>query len=315
MRVLVCQRPGGAFAYISDGWINALRSKGHKAERWDGREESWFDYCPDLYIGCSGHKQPIPSIRNTKIALHVNPYGPTKIKGIDEHDDTIRWVINQKPDLVFGYGTENDRFLWSYWTQKHGINWIPMPTAGDKTIYKETKEEDKIYDIIYLGGRWPYKALTIDQYLIPALRQSKSFKLCGWGDWPSNMCAGPLAEAEVSEFLGSGRIGPCISEKHTHEYLIDVPERAFKIALSNTLIIHDPALAVKRMIPSAVIAKDSQQFIKYCEYYCTQAAKNERIELTRQQRNEVLMSHTYHHRMSIMLRELGYNKEAADMVK
>lgn len=314
MKILLCHRPGGAFGYISDGWINALRDRGHQVQRWDGLEQSWYDYSPDLYIGCSGHKQPIPDKRATKIALHVNPHGPVDIKGINETQETIKWTVDRKPDVVFGYGNEEDRLLWSYWTTRHGIPWIPMPVAGDKTIYKSTSEEHKIYDIVYLGGRWAYKGLTIDSYLIPVLRNMPNSKLYGWGDWPKDLCHGILAEDKVSAFLGSGKIGPCISESHTHQYGIDIPERAFKVALCNTLVIHDCVPVIRRMIPSAIVAANPENFKNLCEHYARPEMEEERIHLSKLQREEVLKENTYHHRMASVLSATGFESESINML-
>lgn len=313
MKVLICHRPGGAFGYISDSWANAFRDKGHIVERWDGHENSWYNFAPDLYIGCSGHKQPIPPKRSAKIAIHVNPYGPTKIPGINESDDNIRWTLNQKPDAVFGYGHEEDRILWSYWTQKHGIPWIPLPTAGDKVIFNNSSESDKIYDIVYLGGRWSYKGLTIDEYLIPVLRQT-NYKLYGWGDWQPGICSGILAEDQASKFLGSGRVGPCISEQHTHGYGIDIPERAFKVALCGTLVVHDAVPQIRRMIPSAIVASNPTQFNEYCVHFSKPENAVERIALANRQRNEVLAAHTYHHRMATLLSGLGFHNDAQQLL-
>lgn len=338
LRILVCNRPGGAFGYISDGWINAFRDKGHVVQRWDGNQDSWHNFCPHLYIGCSGHKQPIPSHseRSTKVAIHVNPYGPVQIASfntlINESENNIQWTLTQKPDVVFGYGHADDQILWSYWTTKHGIPWIPLPTAGDKTIFHRSQESDKKYDIVYLGGRWAYKAITIDKYLLPLLRKDcqlksayereifdyisqLSYKLHGWGEWPAGICSGALAEDQVCKFLGSGRIGPCISEQHTHRYGIDIPERAFKLALCGTMIIHDSVMQIRRMIPSAVIAENHDKFANYCCYYSRPEATQERIEITNRQTNEVLAAHTYHHRMSVLLNSIGYHKEAEDMIQ
>ena len=314
MKILVCHRPGGAFGFISDSWINAFRDKGHIAQRWDGNEQTWHSFNPDLYIGCSGHKQPIPHERSAKVAIHVNPYGPTTINGVNESQDTIRWVLNQKPDVIFGYGQEEDTLLWSYWTTKHGIKWIPQPTAGDKTLFNSSDESEKTYDIVYLGGRWQYKGITIDEYLVPVLRASKSYKLHGWGDWPSELCSGILADDKVCKFLGSGKVGPCMSELHTQEYGIDIPERAFKIALCNTLVVHDSVIQIKKMIPSAIVASNAEQFKEYCLYFSDPAQNDERKELTNQQRKEVLASHTYHHRMSSLLSSVGFDKEAGLML-
>lgn len=313
MKILVCHRPGGAFGYITDGWINALRDKHHQVNRWDGTEESWRNFNPDIYIGCSGHKQNIPSNRTAKVAIHVNPYGPVDIDGINESSDNIKWVTAQRPDVVFGYGHEEDRLLWSYWKERKNIPWIPIPTAGDKTIFKKSSEADKKYDLVYLGGRWKYKAITIDEFLLPALN-GLNYKLHGWGEWPDGISSGGLAEDAACQFLQSGRVGPCISEKHTHDYGIDIPERAFKVALCGTLIIHDATVAIRKMIPSAMIAMNAKQFSELCHYYSRPENSAERQELCNRQYNEVIGSNTYHHRMSLLFRSLGYIKESELML-
>lgn len=316
MRIMFGQRPGGAFGYITDGMINALRDKGHVVTRWDGLETSWYNFAPDLYCGASGHKQPIPPRRKCKIAIHVNPYGPVNIQGINESEQNIRWTLNQKPDAVFGYGHEEDRLLWSYWTQKHGVPWVPMPTAGDRVIFKQTKSlDERELDVVYLGGRWAYKGLTIDAYLVPLLQNREvTYKLHGWGDWQEGLCSGVLAEDRACEFLNRGRIGPCISEQHTHSHGIDIPERAFKIALCGTLVVHDAAVSLKRMIPSALIAHNPQQFQDYIRHFSRPENQAERMEIVAKQQSEVLLGHTYHHRLSTLFGALGFADEAAKML-
>lgn len=316
MNVLLCHRPGGAFGYISDGWANALRDRGHKVHRWDGDQNTWHSFAPDVYIGCSGHKQPIPPKGNCKIAIHVNPYGPVSIQGINESEQAIRWTLNQKPDAVFGYGHEEDRLLWSYWTKRHGVPWVPMPTAGDKIIFKQTRAlDDRDYDVVYLGGRWAYKGITIDAYLVPLLEHKVvTYKLHGWGDWQRGLCSGGLADDLACEFLNSGRIGPCISEQHTHSHGIDIPERAFKVALCGGLVVHDAAITVKRMIPSALVASNPQQFHDYVKHFSQPENQAERIELVAKQQQEVLSEHTYHHRLAGLFRTLGLDAEADHML-
>ena len=172
MKVLICHRPGGAWGYITDGFVNAFKSQGHETQRWDGNTDSWFLFEPDLYIGCSGHKQPMPDDDSTKTAIHVNPHGPIDLGSINEPSSNINWVVDKNPDVVFGYGQENDKNLWSYWSERYGIPWIPMPTAADKTLFYRDELNNKQYDIVYLGGRWDYKAKTIDKFLLPTLRSS-----------------------------------------------------------------------------------------------------------------------------------------------
>lgn len=323
MRILFCHRPGGAFGYITDAMINALRDKGHTVSRWDGLEESWRVFAPDLYCGCSGHPQPIPAKHNAKIAIHVNPHGPVQLGGkdtglpvINEAEPAIRWTLNQKPDCVFGYGQEEDRILWSHWTTKHGVPWVPMPTAGDRTVFKQTMtEEQKQHDLVYLGGRWAYKGITIDAYLVSALQTGRfNYKLHGWGEWPKGLCSGGLADDQACRFLNSGRIGPCISERHTHAYGIDIPERAFKVALCGALVVHDTPMGINRMIPSVIAANNPEQFLDRLTYFSRPENSSERIVMARQQQREVLSAHTYHHRLAGLFLALGWSDEASHML-
>jgi hypothetical protein len=223
--------------------------------------------------------------------------------------------LDQKPDAVFGYGHEEDRPVWSKWTSIHGVPWVPMPCAGDKVIFHDdVPPENRQFDIAYLGGRWPYKAKTIDTYLLPVVRDGAlKCSVRGWGDWPNGICSGGLPAGEANEFLNSGRVGPCIAEFHTHQFGIDIPERAFKVALCGMLVIHDAVPTIKRFIPSVVVAQNEQNFADLCRYYSKN--ENERIKLVRKQQAEVLANHTYHHRVSTLLSALGFIEEASGMLE
>ena len=41
MKILMVRRVGGAFGYITDGMVNALRSKGHTVLRYDNDVKTW----------------------------------------------------------------------------------------------------------------------------------------------------------------------------------------------------------------------------------------------------------------------------------
>lgn len=316
MNILICHRPGGAFGYITDSWINCLRDKGHDVRRWDGTQESWRAFRPHLYIGASGHKQPIPPQHGAKIALHVNPYGPVAIDGINESPDSIKWTLAQKPNAVFGYGQEDDRLLWSYWTTRHGIPWVPMPTAADRTFFKEIVPLDqRQYDVVYLGGYWQYKGTTLDAYLLPILMKGEmSYKLHGWGHWPTGVCSGILPDDQATQFLNSGRVGPCVSERHTHSHGIDIPERVFKTILCGLLAVHDAVPALRKMLPSIVLCQTPEQFYQECLYYSRPENFHDRLKIVRQQQAEVLAAHTYHHRLAKLFETLGWVEEAISMV-
>jgi hypothetical protein len=313
MRVLFYNPDGGASVFISQGQINALNDIGITTARWDGKRETWDSFSPDAYIGCSGHPQPIPYSPNCRKAIHVNPSGPIRVEpNINEKQETIDWVIAQEPMAVYGYGHESDREYWSYW-ERNKLPWVPMATAGDATIFKSTNGTHDKCDIGYIGGRWPYKSKGIDAYLLPVLRdRTISHKICGWGGWPADFQVKRIDDKDVPPFLANCRIVPCISEPHTLEHGIDLPERVFKAALSGAAVIHDPAKGLDRYLPHAIIAKNPKLF-----HYEIQNLLKDHCRLAKiaqQQREDVLIAHTYHHRMATLMVALGFQDIASSLL-
>ncbi|MFA5767781.1 MAG: glycosyltransferase [Candidatus Paceibacterota bacterium] len=313
MRVLFCNKPDGAFGFITDGMINALNDVGVTTARWDGKRETWDSFSPDAYIGCSGHRQPIPYSPKCKKAIHVNPSGPIRVEpDINEKPDTINWVVAQDPTVVYGYGHESDREYWSYW-DRNKLPWVPMATAGDATIFKSTNGTHDKCDIGYIGGRWPYKAKGIDTYLLPVLRDKAiSHMVYGWGNWPADLPVRRIADKDVPAFLANCRIVPCISEPHTLEHGIDLPERAFKAALSGAVIVHDPAKGLDRYLPHVITASNPKVF----HYEIKGLLKDHSWlpKIAQQQRDDVLEAHTYHHRMATLMSAMGFSDTASSLL-
>lgn len=313
MRILFYNPPGGASVFISQGQINALRDIGCVAERWDGKRSSWDSFRPDLYVGCSGHRQDIPADRKCQVALHVNPYGLTKIEpNINESQGAIDWVASMRPNVVFGYGHETDRHYWAFWDRMK-IPWIPMATAGDATIFNRKHGTRNKYDVGYIGGRWAYKAKNLDPYLLPVLRDvTITHKVYGWGTWPSDLVVEPIDDHDVPVFLASCKIAPCISEPHTIATGIDLPERAFKAALSGAVVVHDPVPGLNRYIKNVITASNPVAFHATIKSLLQSA--DDLHTISHQQRCDVLEAHTYHHRMAALMTTLGFKDTSAALL-
>jgi hypothetical protein len=315
MKVLVAKPNGGAYLYIARGFINAFNSIGCDAKFWDGDAQTWDAVKPDLYIGCSGHRKIIPQNRgNVKVAIHVNPYG-TKLEplhGVDvnEPKEAINWTLSQRPNVVFGYGHQDDSStFWSNWSKIHNINFIGVPTAADHTLYWPS--ENKTNNIVYLGGRWPYKANKIDQWLLPIIKAT-SVKIMGWGGWQGvNGYAGVVPDSDSGrEFLASGKVGPCMCEPHTTKFGIDIPERFFKLALCKTLPIVDYIPNFDRYYKSGsyLMARNPGEYFDLVTNYANNPTFDKaRIEYTEEIFKQTRLKHTYMNRMRDLCAGLGIN--------
>lgn len=312
MKILLPAFVGGAFGHITNSWMSALQHAGFTVARYSNSLRDWDAFDPDLYIGCSGHRQNIPVARRSMVAIHVNPYGREPVPGIDESTEAIEWVRRQSPDIVFGYGFEIHRKYWSNWEEKLNIPWVPMPTAADYCQYSDLKG-NRPFDVVYLGGKWAYKSKTMDMYLMPLLQSAGlKYRVAGWGDWPPEMSVKELALGEENAFFNTGKIGPCMSEPHTHTYGIDMPERAFKLALAGVLYIHDAKAAISQVLEASVAASDPDEYIRLHRHFINMPDK--RDSLAQSQKLEILSSHTYHHRLANLLYNCGYTAESQRLV-
>lgn len=310
MRILVCKKVGGAFGHITDSWMNVFQfSPGFVAQRYDGNVRSWLEFEPDLFIGCSGHWQQIPKDTKAKITIHVNPYGDS-IPGIDEPKSVIETVKSANPVAVFGYGFESHRNYWKNW-DRDGIKWVPMPTAGDIIKYRNLGS-DRPYDVAYLGGRWSYKAQTIDKYLLPVFDSGCKCRIAGWGDWHARYNIKGLDEGLENEFFNSAKVAPCISEIHTYNTGIDLPERYFKTVLAGCAAVHDGGENVRKILPQALVANNPAEYLNMINT----CLKNEdyRLDVCSRQYFEVANNHTYHHRLANLLRECGFHSASDSLM-
>lgn len=294
-KILLFNPDGGAPYYIVRGYINAFRALGHEAGLYDGK--SWNH--PDIFINDSGWRQEVPlNHKRTKLVIHVNPWGKYKIKpeNINEPYDVIDWVRNQKPDLLFGYAMGNliNKF-WNYWIEKMGIPVLGLPTAADSTIFKPDKNIEPFYDVSFVGGRWNYKNKSLDKWLDPLLYKFKNHIIYGWGGWqntPFNYKGSEIKD--IVKVFNESRICPAISEPHTQEFGIDIPERIFKTALCNCVTITDKIKQFEDYnIPDGIIpmAKSPEEMITLAEKYISSPKLAK--ELTAEQQHIILERHTY----------------------
>lgn len=322
LNILCCNPDGGAFLYITRGWEDAFRSLGHSFLRWNGSGEQFRQFKPDIYLGCSGWRQIVPPWAKqefgTKIGIHVNPWGSTVLKAlpgepdINESLDARKWTIAQKPDFLYCYGFSADiAHMWDQWTIQYGVPVIPMPTAGNSIIHQPAAiSPNHVCDVGFIGGKWPYKSMNIDKFLVPVLKEFKSI-IYGWGGWQGfPQWRGPGADGDVNTLFSSAKVCPSIVEPHTTRYGIDIPERMFKVALGGGFTICDPVANLGRVVnldnfPMADSIRNYRDLVHH--YIINDDFRNQRKKL---QRIEILTNHTYLNRIQNVLRVCGYPGQA-----
>jgi len=320
LRILCCNPDGGAFFYITKGWENAFKALGHDFVRWKGDLATLEKYKPHLYLGCSGWRQKFPVGKyDTKIGIHVNPWGSTVLKpeprepDINEPAEARKWTLAQKPDFVYCYGGAHDiPTMWNLWQEKTGIPVVPMPTGGDAVVHKPVNPDSKyVCDVGFVGGYWPYKAMNIDKFLTPVIKKYNS-RVYGWGGWKhiGNKSKGPIEDHEVNKLFSSAKICPAISEPHTIRYGIDIPERIWKVPLGGGFTISDPVKNLDKYISynDFITARNPQEYANLIAHYLPR--EEARKKLAKRQRLAVLKDHTYFSRIQGFLRQCGFDAEA-----
>jgi len=312
---------GGAYIYGIRGIYKAFEFAGHKVAYWDGTDEHIKSFKPDVYIGCSGHKQNFPKWAKqeygTKTAYHVNPYSSSPLEkkeetwpDINEPRSTIEWVVAQEPNFVFGFacrGAINRH--WDKWTNDLGIRVYGEPTAGDHLSFKKVKPDPSMEcDVAFVGGYWPYKAINIDKYLEP-VRKKHNTIIYGWGGWDGRS-RGAIDDNDILKLFSSAKIGPCVSEPHTTVYGIDIPERIFKVPLCGLAAISDPVPTMRDYFPYDIMpmASTPDEYVDLVGYYLKNEDK--RLELVSKQHRHVIKNHTYMNRIMTFLAGFGFVEES-----
>jgi spore maturation protein CgeB len=192
-----------------------------------------------------------------------------------------------------------------------------MPTAVDRTIFRETEDDNRHVDLVYVGGKWPYKGINIDSYLIPVLERARQsgldFRVFGWGEWSADICSGIVPDDEINGLFNSAKIGPCISEPHTHRWGFDLPERLWKISACGVLPIHDPVPTLRSILPDLPMAKCAGSYMELVFHYLEDEPA--RINLSRKLQREIVTKHSYHNRISRLFADIGWKSESELMLE
>lgn len=322
MKIMISNDTGLAHYFIRMGILRAFTALGHDAVMWDITKKSAFDAFnemePDLFIG-----QTYNINRALIKCLAKRPNCKVIMKGSDwgEYSDTID---RQKFPVLIANEEEIDNvkalrevggldYIYVHYLQRHvdktHSHWkdiVPaksMLSAAD--IFEFTggiSKPEYECDLGFLGGRWGYKAKTLDEYFMPLLGGDLNVKIFGNQQWGIPEYCGFLPDAEVRHFLASAKICPNISEPHSQEFGYDIIERPFKLAANKCFVISDHVEGLTELYPEMPNALTPEGFKDQVYHFLSRP--DERLDIVEINYEKTINHHTYFHRVAEIFKNL-----------
>ncbi len=337
MKVLCIYHSCGP-SFVREGWGKVFKAAGHEFYFWDSKQKPLYDVFdelkPDLFISTTyditpGTIQLLKEYPQTKVALVGSNWGELdKEIDLDEYpivvaQDKEKRIIEQmvketgKPDVVFTHYDETfiepTMGLW----RTIGCRPISMLNAADAIEYRFGEYHQELAsDLVFVGGYWKYKAVNLDQYIIPLCFPIGKYRIKIFGNqaWPVPQYLGTIGNDSVKNLFTSATICPSVSEPHSNKFGFDVIERPFKIISAGGFCISDYVESMAKNIfkPTELVIVDSPKAMQDAiDHYL--AYPEERIPFMKAGQAKVYGEHTYFHRVATLLKELGLPKESKEV--
>lgn len=249
-----------AHYYQRLGLARAFTACGHNVILWDIHKESEYDcfdiHKPDLLI-CQTYNitnalinciNENPAI---KVIMKASDYGPITKKVVKEfpileaREDEIKLIKllrekTGKPDGLFiHYHKDYLEETHGYWIKQDFKVFSDMNAADIFEYTNGNFKEEYSCDIGLVSGYWPYKAQTLNKWVLPLLENfDYKIKIFGNG-WTVPQHMGFLPEGQEKDFFTSCKICINIHEPHSQKYGYDIVERPFKLGISKSFYISD----------------------------------------------------------------------------
>ena len=335
MKILISSDGPHAHYYIRMAWARVFSSMGHDVELWSKDSIPAYDvfdeYEPDIFMGQTYNiTEPlincIKERPHMKVVMRGSDWGDFQ-KNINTQEYPILVASEEekkmmerlkeetgKPDFIHNHYTQNWIDVTHNKWKDIGIRPVSLIHAGDIFEYSlQPKSNLFSCDVGFVGGYWPYKAKSLDKFLIPLCHPVGKYKvkIFGNSDWPVVQYLGTIKSKNVSSFFQSATVCPNISEPHSQDFGYDIIERPFKILMSGGFCISDYVESMANDVftnEEIIFAKTPEEFETLIEYYVNNP--DERMKHIEAGYNSVMSKHTYYHRMAKMFEELEMPEEA-----
>lgn len=333
MRIMISGDGPHAHHYIRLGWARVFETIGHQTMMWDIHSKSPFDafdeFEPDIFIGQTYNlnESTVKCIKerpNLKYALRASDWGDMQSQISSDYNT----LTANKKEISFVEElckTGGPSFVYNHYHQRWmeethnkwkdvGVNPVSMLSAADVFDYMGGKRrEELVCDLGFVGGYWEYKARNLDPYLLQFSHPVGKYNLKIFGNqgWPGAFYLGWISNDRVKDLFLSATICPNVSEPHSQDFGYDIIERPFKILAAGGFCISDYVQSMAEDVftdDEIPFAKTPKEFKELVDHYLENP--DERIPHMQKGQKCVLTKHTYFHRVSTMLRELGFAEES-----
>ena len=335
MKIMISSDGPHAHFYIRVGWIRVFQSLGHDAILWDIGTKSSFDafdeFEPDIFIGQTynldrGVFSCIKERPHLKVVLRASDWGDMQ-KEIDLEKYPVLVARADEKKILERLKKETDtpHFVYNHYHQNHiekthnewrniGIEPVSMLHAADIFSYANGLEDSELTsDVSFVGGYWPYKAQSLDKYMLRLCHPVGRYniKIYGSQSWPVIQHAGRISDHREKNVYRSATISPNISEPHSQDFGYDIIERPFKVLMSGGFCISDYVESMAHDVFSngeIVYAKTPEEFEELIKHFLR--FPEERTPYIKNGYKTVINKHTYFHRVSRIFKKLNMLSES-----
>lgn len=203
-----------------------------------------------------------------------------------------------------------------YWRDKLGIPVYGNPPAADLIDYTNGQymEEFKS-DIFFVGGKWNYKAKTIDPWFMPLCDSELGLnvKIFGNKHWGCPQFCGALEQRWVKHAMASAKVCPNISELHAQSFGIELNERCFKLLSNKCPVVSD----YTESLATDIYNNGEIEFAKTPKEFKEKilGVIDGSLTIDREKGySKTLRSETYFHRVASLFERLGLEKEKVNVL-
>lgn len=340
MNILIHNDSPHAHFFERVGIAKAFQSAGHSVTMWNPRGKSAFDIFSeenvDLFIGqtynidralikCLAERPHI------KVIMKGSDWGPISdtldrqkypvLIANQEEVNNVKMLLDKvgKPDYLFiHYHQDYLDGTHGHWQSNFGLKTISLLNGADVFDYTNGRYYPEFSsDVCFVGGYWPYKSITLDDYMVRLCnpKYNLNIKIFGNQPWPVPQYCGNIDTSLVRQVLSSAKVCPNVSELHSRDLGYDIVERPFKLMSNKCLVVSDYVEGLSKLFDNneLIMTNSSDKFVDTV-LDCLHNPKDVHGMVDRAYLR-VLKEHTYFDRCASIFDNLYLPEEAQHMNK